>query len=63
MMMNCKNSSNADSETIANIVNLLQKDSNMKLKCLCNEEKYIVSIIDLLTQTSMLKKEKNKDYL
>jgi len=61
-MMNCMNSSNADLKMIANVVDLLQRDSNVKLKYLCNDKKYVISIIDFLTQTSTLKKEKNKDY-
>ncbi len=61
-MINCINSSNADSEMIANIIDLLQRDSNMKLKHLRNDKKYVISIINLLTQTLMLKKEKSKDY-
>ncbi len=33
------------------------------MKSLYNDEKYVVNIINLLIQTLMLKKKKNKDYL
>ncbi len=55
-------SSNADSMTIASSVNLSQRDSDVKSKHLHNDEIKIISIIDLLTQTSTLKKEKSKDH-
>jgi len=55
-------SSNADSMMIASNVNSSQKDSNARSKCLCNDEMKVISIINLLTQTSMLEKEKSKDY-
>jgi len=55
-------SSNADSMTIASSVNLLQRDSDVKFKRLRNDEMKVISIIDLLTQTSTLEKEKNKDH-
>ncbi len=57
--MNC---SNADSETIASDVDSSRRNSNVKLKSLCNDEKYVANIIDLLIQTSTLKKEKSKDH-
>ena len=58
--MNC---SNADSEMIANNVDLSWRNSNVKSKSSRNDEKYVANIIDLLIQTSMLKKEKSKDHL
>ncbi len=57
--MNC---SNADSETIASNVDLLQRNSNVRPKSSRNDEKYVANIIDLLIQTSTLEKEKSKDY-
>jgi len=57
--MNCNN---ADSEMIASDVNLLRRNSNVKSKSSRNDEKYVANIIDLLIQTSMLKKEKSKDH-
>jgi len=57
--MNCNN---VDSKTIASDVNLSQKNSNVRLKSSRNDKKYIINIIDLLIQTSMLKKEKSKDH-
>jgi len=63
MMMNCMSSSNADSMMIVSSIDSLQRDSDAKFKCLHNDEMKVISIIDLLTQTLMLKKEKNKDYL
>jgi len=62
MMMNCMNCSNADSETIASDVDSSQRNSNVRSKSSCNDEKYIVNIIDLLIQISTLEKEKNKDH-
>ncbi len=56
------NSNNADLKTIASNVNLSQRDSDVRFKRLRNDEMNIISIIDLLTQTSTLKKEKSKDY-
>ncbi len=47
--MNCINSSNVDLKTIMNIVDSLQRNSNVKLKYSRNDEKYVVSIINLLT--------------
>ncbi len=38
------------------------KNSNMKLKSLRNNKKYVANIIDLLIQTSTLEKEKSKDH-
>ncbi len=40
----------------------MQRDSNAKFKCLRNDETKVISIIDLLTQTSTLEKEKSKDH-
>ncbi len=61
-MMNCMSSSNADSMMIASSVDSLQRDSDVKSKRLRNDEMKVISIIDLLTQTLMLKKEKNEDH-
>ena len=47
---------------IASSVDLLQRDSDARSKCLHNDETKVISIIDLLTQTSTLKKEKSKDH-
>jgi len=55
-------SSNADSMMIASSIDLLQRDSDVKSKCSRNDETKVISIIDLLTQTLTLEKEKNKDY-
>ncbi len=55
-------SSNADSMTIASSVDSLQRDSDAKSKRLCNDETKVISIIDLLTQTLTLEKEKSKDH-
>ncbi len=60
--MNCMNCSNADSEMIASDVDLSRRNSNMRLKSLHNDKKYVTNIINLLIQTSMLKKEKSKDH-
>jgi len=62
MTMNCINCSNADLKIIASDVNLSRRNSNARLKSLCNDKKYVVNIIDILIQTSMLKKEKSKDH-
>jgi len=56
-------SSNADSMMIASSVDSLQRDSNVRFKRSRKDETKVISIIDLLTQISMLKKEKNKDHL
>ncbi len=61
-MTNHMSSSNADSMIIASSVDLLQRDSDARSKCLHNDETKVISIIDLLTQTSTLKKEKSKDH-
>ncbi len=61
MMINCMNSNNADSKTIASNVDSLQRDSDAKSKCLRNDEMNVISIINLLTQTLTLEKEKSKD--
>ncbi len=47
---------------IVSSVDSLQRDSDVKFKHLHNDEMKVISIINLLTQTSMLKKEKNKDH-
>jgi len=57
--MNC---SNADSKMIASNIDLLQENRDAKLKHLCNDEKNVVNIIDLLIKISTLKKEKSKDH-
>ncbi len=61
-MMNCMNSSNADSMMITSSIDLSHKDSDARSKCSRNDEMNIINIIDLLTQTSMLEKKKNKDH-
>ncbi len=61
-MMNCMSSSNADSIMIASSVDLLQRDSDIRFKHLHNDEMKVISIIDLLTQTLTLKKEKSKNH-
>jgi len=60
--MNCMNCSNADSKMIASNIDLLQENRDAKLKHLCNDEKNVVNIIDLLIKISTLKKEKSKDH-
>ena len=62
MMINCISSSNADSMMIASSVNLSQRDSDARFKHSRNDEMKVISIINLLTQTLMLKKEKSKDH-
>jgi len=62
MTMNCMNCSNSDLKMIASNVDSLQENKNVKLKCSCNDEENVVSIIDLLIKISMLKKKKNKDH-
>jgi len=57
--MNC---SNADSKTITSDVDSLQRNRDVKLKCLCNDEENVVNIINLLIKISTLEKEKNKDH-
>ncbi len=61
-MTNCMSSSNADSMMIASNVDSLQRDSDARSKHSCNDEIKVISIIDLLTQTSTLEKEKSKDH-
>ena len=61
-MTNCMSSSSADSMTIASNVDSLQRDSDARFKHSCNDEMKVISIIDLLTQTSTLEKEKSKDH-
>ncbi len=61
-MINCMNNNNADSKTIASNVDLSQRDSDARFKRSRNDEINIISIIDLLTQTSTLEKEKSKDH-
>ena len=60
--MNCMSSSNADLMMIASSVDLLRRDNDVKSKHSRNDEMKVISIIDLLTQTSTLEKEKNKDH-
>jgi len=55
-------SSNADSMMIASSVDSSQRDNNVRSKHSCNDEMKVISIIDLLTQTSTLEKEKSKDH-
>ncbi len=55
-------SSNADSMMIASSVDLSQRDSDVKFKHLRNDKTKVISIINLLIQTSMLKKEKSKNH-
>jgi len=61
-MTNRMSSSNADSMTIASSVDPSQRGSDVKSKHSRNDEMKVISIIDLLTQTSMLEKEKSKDH-
>ncbi len=61
--MNCMSNSNVNLKTIVNNVDLSRRNSNVRLKSSRNDEKYVANIIDLLIQTSTLKKEKNKDHL
>jgi len=56
--MNC---SNVDSKMIASDVNSLQENKDVRLKCLYNDEKNVINIIDLLIKKSTVEKEKNKD--
>ena len=62
MMTNCMSSSNADSMMIASSVDSSQRDSDAKSKHSRNDETKVISIINLLTQTLMLKKEKSEDH-
>ncbi len=62
MMINCMKNNNADSKTIASNVDLSQRDSDARFKRSRNDEINIISIIDLLTQTLTLEKEKSKDH-
>ncbi len=62
MIMNCMNCNNADSKMIASNVDLSQRNRNMRLKCLHNDEENIINIINLLIKISTLKKEKSKDH-
>ncbi len=55
-------SSNADSMMIASSVDSLQRDNDVRFKHSRNDETKVISIIDLLTQTLTLKKEKSKDH-
>ncbi len=61
MMINCMNCSNVDSKMIASDVNSLQENKDVRLKCLYNDEKNVINIIDLLIKKSTVEKEKNKD--
>jgi len=60
--MNCTNCSNADSETIANDVNSLQENRDVRLKHSHDDEENVANIIDLLIKISTLEKEKSKDH-
>jgi len=60
-MVNRMNSSNAGSNALTSNVDPLQRGNNAKPKHSRKGEKNVVSIIDLLTQTSTLEKEKGKD--
>jgi len=60
--MNCTNCSNADLKTIASDVDSLQENRDARLKHLCNDEKNVANIIDLLIKISTLEKEKSKDH-
>jgi len=62
-MINCMNSKNADLNAITNNVDASQRNNKVKLKCLHNNKKKIVNIIELLIKISTLEKEKSKDYL
>ena len=62
MMTNCMSSSNADSMMIMSNVDSSQRDSDARSKHSRNDEMKVISIIDLLTQTLTLKKEKSKDH-
>jgi len=57
--MNC---SNVDLNLITSNIDALQRNNKAKLKYSCNDKKKINNIIELLTKTSTLKKEKNKNY-
>ena len=57
--MNC---SNADSKMITSNINLLQENKDARLKHLCNNEKNIVNIIDLLIKISTLEKKNSKNH-
>ena len=61
-MANCMSSSNADSMTIVSSVDSSQRGSDARFKHSRNDETKVISIIDLLTQTLTLEKEKNKDH-
>ncbi len=61
-MTNRMSSSNADSMAVASSVDPSQRGSDAKPKHSRNGETKVTSIIDLLTQTSTLEKEKGKDH-
>ena len=61
-MANRMNSNNADSKAVASNVDLSQRDSDAEPKRSRNDETNVISIIDLITQTSTLEKEKSKDH-
>ena len=60
--MNCMNHNNVDSKMIANDVDSLQENKDVRLKYLRDNKKNVANIIDLLIKISTLKKEKNKDH-
>ncbi len=62
MITNCMSNSNADSMMIASSVDSSQRDSDARFKHLRDDEMKVINIIDLLTQTLMLEKEKSKDH-
>ncbi len=60
--MNCMNCSNTDSKMIVSDVDSSWRNSNVRLKSLHNDEKYVANIINLLIQISTLEKEKSKNH-
>jgi len=62
MMTNHMSSSNADLMMIASSIDLLQRNSDVRLQRSRNDKEKIADIIDLLIKTSTLKKEMSKDY-
>jgi len=56
------NHNNVDSKMIANDVDSLQENKDVRLKYLRDNKKNVANIIDLLIKISTLKKEKNKDH-
>ncbi len=62
MTMNCMSCSNASSKMIVSDFDMSQENSDVRLQHLCNDEKKIADIIDLLIKTSTLEKKMIKDY-